>query len=1457
MPTFVLAAVIYVPLLLTHPGKVGADTKTYLYLDPARMLSRAPSMWDPGIGMGTVTHQNIGYLWPIGPWYWLMQNIGVPDWVAQRLWLGSILFVAGVGVRYLLKALGQRGPHVTAATFLYALTPYVLTLGARLSVILLPYAGLPWLIAFTVLALRRGGWRYPALFALTVTTIGSVNATALVLSGVGPLLWILSELVITRETSWRHALATVARIGAITVGCSLWWIAGLWAQGGYGIDILRYTETAQTVATGSAAPEVLRSLGYWFFYGEDTYGPWIAPSKMYTQRLWLLFLTYLLPVLALAGAAIARFRERAFFAVLVLAGAFLAVGGHPWDAPPPAGKAVKAFLLSNIGLSMRSLPRAVPLLALGMAVLLGAGIAALTAERQRLARPLTAVAVALAILALPPLWTGKMVDDNLQRPQTLPAYWRQDAAALDGRGKGTRVLELPGADFASYRWGTTVDPITPGLMNRPYVARELIPYGSPPSADLLNALDGQLQESVLAPAAIAPIARLMSVGDVNVRSDLTYERYNTPRPRLLWNLLAQAPGLGRPIGFGGTARNQPRPSLPMLDETELLTPTAYPDPPQVAIIPVQQPEAIVRTSAATRPVIVAGDGSGLVGAAAAGLLSGHELVLYSASLAAHPDQLRAQLDQLASLVLTDTNRRRGRRWGTVRETTGATERAGQQAMRFDPKDQRLDLFPDATDASSTVAVGRGGAWAEATSYGNAVSLTPEDQAAYAVDGDPRTGVQDAGTAWRVGGFDKAEGEAIRVHYTQPVTTDQVRLVQALGGVRNRFITEVRVSFDGADDVTIPLDATSRANPGQVVRFPRRTFSTMQITITRTDVGRRARYDGISPVGFAVIDVQPGSPTSPVGDDVVRLPTDLLAAAGTRSLSHPLAIVLTRLRSLATNAVRGDEERSIARTFALPTARSFNVVGQVRLASGASDDTIDRALGLPGAAAGGVTATSGRRLPGGLANRASAAIDGDPTTWYSPGFLNQRDEHVTYVLAKPLSFDHMDLTVLNDGRHSVPQRIRIEVDGRVTAAVDLPAIGDQATPGAHHTFALTLPKLTGRTISVIVDNTPHAVREVTTLDYYTHQPVAMPVGLVDLGIPGLHVPAPPARVDARCRTDLLTVDGRPVGVSLTGTTADLLAGKPIPLTLCSGQALPLGAGERTLRTALGQDTGLNIDLLTLRSAGGGTADRGTGTLTPSQVSAARPGLTVHHAGRTAYDLTVAGSPHSSWLILGQSHNLGWHATVGGQDLGPPTLVDGYANGWRLPASSGPVRVHLEWTPQRVVWGSIILSLLAVAAALVLIFWPRRQPSRADDGGRVPLDARPSMPRPFRIARVMQYAGPRPSTFATAATVLGALVVGGAVIGPIAGVALAVVTAVAMRFHRARPLLTLGSPALLALSAAFLIAKQVVNHLPSGFDWPTYFDKVHQVAWAAVALLVIDVVVDRCWLRRWWPTDDSSW
>ena len=98
-----LAVLAYAPLLAVRPGVVTPDTKTYLYLDPLRFLSQVPFMWNPTVALGTVTHEYIGYLLPMGPFFAVFHLLGVPVWVAQRLWLGSILFAAGAGILYLSR----------------------------------------------------------------------------------------------------------------------------------------------------------------------------------------------------------------------------------------------------------------------------------------------------------------------------------------------------------------------------------------------------------------------------------------------------------------------------------------------------------------------------------------------------------------------------------------------------------------------------------------------------------------------------------------------------------------------------------------------------------------------------------------------------------------------------------------------------------------------------------------------------------------------------------------------------------------------------------------------------------------------------------------------------------------------------------------------------------------------------------------------------------------------------------------------------------------------------------------------------------------------------------------------------------------------------------------------------------------------------------------------------------
>ena len=367
----VLAVLAYVPTLAVQPGVITPDTKTYLYLDPLKFLSQVAFMWNPTVALGTVPHQYIGYLLPMGPFYAVFHLVGVPVWVAQRLWLGSILFLAGVGILYLSRVLGLSGPGPTAAALAYMLSPYFLQYAGRISVILLPWAGLPFMLGLTIVALRRGGWREPAIFAIVVALVSGINATSIIYVGVAPILWLLYAVVVLREATWRHAFSTGLKIGVLTLGACLWWIAGLEVEAAYGVNVLKYTETVPSTSATSNATDILRGLGYWYFYGTDHLGPWTNAAVRFTQDVALLATSFAVPVVAVVAAAFVRWRERAYFLVLLFVGLVLAVGPFPFTHPTAIGGVLKSFMTdTTAGLALRSTDRATPLVLLALSMLL-------------------------------------------------------------------------------------------------------------------------------------------------------------------------------------------------------------------------------------------------------------------------------------------------------------------------------------------------------------------------------------------------------------------------------------------------------------------------------------------------------------------------------------------------------------------------------------------------------------------------------------------------------------------------------------------------------------------------------------------------------------------------------------------------------------------------------------------------------------------------------------------------------------------------------------------------------------------------------------------------------------------------------------------------------------------------------------------------------------------------------
>jgi len=1406
----ILAAIAYIPFFLSSPGEVSADTKAYLYLNPGRLLASAAFLWDPNYGAGTVPHQNIGYLFPMGPYYWLTNVVGIPAWIAQRFWLGSITFAAGVGVLYLLSTLNwkHRGAAFVAA-LVYALTPYQLAYTARISAVLLPWAGLPWMVALTIRSVRRGGWRDPALFALVVLVIGGTNATSLLLAGLAPALWVILAVVLG-EVSLQRALAACLRIGVLVLTTSLWWIFGLVDQGKYGINYLDVSETVKTVSSGSSPTEVLRGLGNWFFYGGDAVGTWINQSIDFTQHRWLILVSFAIPLLALAAAMIIRWRHRAYFAALVVVGTVVAVGAYPYSNPTSLGSIFKGFATgSSVGLALRSTPRAVPLVALGVAGLIAAGLAAL-APLHRWTR-LTAVGLAgaLALINFVPVWRDGYVADRVAFPENIPSYWTKAGAAIQAVGDSTRAMELPGSDFAAYQWGDTVDPIMPAISSRPWVSRELIPFGSPQSANLLIALDHRLQEGTFEPASLAPVARMMNSGTVVLRTDLQYERYNTPEPRVLWQEFTnpRPAGIGKPETFGPTTPHIAT-AVPLFNEHDLITATT-PWPPKVALFPVSGVANIVSAAPTTQPVVVDGDGEGLVDLAAAGVLNGESTVLYSAALKG--SSLTQALHSGADLVVTDSNRKRAERWGNVRDSTGYTETANEQPLVVDSEDFRLTPFPGAGTDTQTVDQLGGVQSVEATSYGQHAYYTPDERPTNALDGDPNT-------AWRVAGEDNPVGQQLQIKLDSPVTTDHINLVQPLTGDNFRTLTQVQLLFDGAHPVTVNLGPSSLVEAGQTVAFSRRRFHELTIVLEATNIGTRAGYGGINGVGFSEVRI-PGVHA----DQTVRLPTDLLQRAGTASLQHTLVLEMSRLRYDPSARYRQDEELDLARTFTLPTARGFTLTGQARVDPNAPDTVLDSVLGTTGP---GVAYSASAHLAGDTAARASSAFDGAATTAWTTPFGNPIGQWVEATLAAPITMDHLNLAVVADGKHSVPTQLQLSTDSGTTRTITVPAITDQPVEGATVSVPVSFPAVTGRAFRLTIT----AVRPETTVDYTTHQPIDLPVAIAEAGMPGVAGPAHPATVDSGCRSDLLSVDGHAVPVRITGSSTAAVSDNTLSLAACDTTP-ELSAGHHTLNSVPGQALGLDVDRVVLTSAPGGAPALPTALGTPR--TATHSTVTVTSSGTTSFNLSVHSSDGKPmWLILGQSYDAGWQATVsGGAKLIGKQLVNGYANGWEIaPTKAGTFTVQLRWVGQTLIWIGLALSGLAILACLALIWIERRR--------RPDLDVRDPEPR---LANPLVSGGARPPPRVIAVTALIAGVAAGVSTRPWIGLFVAAAVAAALCWPRARVVLTAGTVGSLGLAALYVIVQQGRYRYPAIFSWPSNFGSAADLAWLAVMLLGADAVV----------------
>ncbi len=882
-----VASALVLAYLLRAPGVLFVDTRPDLYLNPGRLIASCWHSWSGGTSLGAPNF-DVGYL-PPAMALWMVTTVGTPAWLAMRLWrLGLFLLAAWGADRFTTRTFPgawSTTARLTAALG-YSATTYALV-GASSTPVMLPMALLPWLLLAFQRCLEPGGWRAAPLVGLALFAMGGMNGGVVnIFVGLAlPVVWLDARWRLGR--SWRTLLAGAAAALGAGIVVSLYWIVATGLAFTSASTVAGTTESPQTVAATSSYAEVMRGLGGWLVYGADRAGPFAPGTTDYVTSPLLILATFALPLLAVLGVVVARTRAAWLAWGLVLVGVVAMVGMYPSAVPTPFGRMLGwAFDHVPGFLALRSTNKAGPVLVLGLAALAGLAVNRALSQWQWRARwALSAALVAAWVLPLLPAVRADFFANQLR----VPTYWTQAAQDLSDRSDTGRVWLIPGETNALYRWrGRGVDDFASSVVERPSFFRRTYPDVPAASANLLAALDTDLQNGRTRPGELAAAARYLGAGDLLVRNDMRWETVRGARPSEVMAMVERDPGL-RPSAIYGPAgvnvvalgRLGERPSADRR-EAELAPVFRY---------AVADPGQYVRTEPLAGHVIIVGDNAGAARLMGQGLLDGHRPFDLLGSLSA--DQAATLLEQGARIVLTDTNRRREANDRTLDRSgplLSPSADIGPSRALFGPDDQTVARYGDAADVVATAS-------------GSIFGPEATGRIGLAFDGDPDT-------AWQLGDFQTGRGQSVTIDLGEVRSVAEVRI-----DVEDSFptrISRVRVQLG---TTAVPVEVAD--DESGVARFPAGTEGrTVVITVSDTEGGGTNQV-GISEIGIAGLDLTERARLPETLDHAVAA-NDALAAA---VASAPLDVSLAREHVV-------EKETALRREFSLPTSRSFTVSGVV-------------------------------------------------------------------------------------------------------------------------------------------------------------------------------------------------------------------------------------------------------------------------------------------------------------------------------------------------------------------------------------------------------------------------------------------------------------------------------------------------------------------------------------------------
>lgn len=529
-------------------GRIAADTKNDLYIDPWRFMGRALHAWDPQVTWGGIQNQAYGYLFPMGPFFGIGSEL-FPMWVVQRLWWMTLLTAGFVAMVGLLCALGI-GTHRTraVAALAYVLAPRVVSTIGVLSSEAHPQLLAPAVLWPLVLVTngRLGARRGAAMSGVAILLCGGVNATATAFAVLPAALWL-----VTRHRWWRRS--TTWWWGAAVVAATSWWVVPLLVMGRYSPPFLDWIENSSAVSAQVGALDVLRGTTHWLAHVATQAGAWWPAGYQLVTSPALTVATATVMAAGLAGLAVRSMPHRSFVLVTLLIGVITTLLPHEGPLASPLVTQAQHVLDGPLA-PLRNVHKADLLLrlplALGLAHLLG--LVAVWRPTRAWTRPAVLVTSALVVVAAAaPAFSGAIAARGSVK--ALPQHWEDVGAWLDDSGDGGALI-VPAANFAEYQWGRPLDePLRP-LTSTPYAVRDGVPLAPAGTIRLLDEVERRLQTG-RALGGATQVLREAGVRYLIVRNDLSIDDSGQPPVAFARSAVQQSPDTRFVRGFGPSQLN--------------------------------------------------------------------------------------------------------------------------------------------------------------------------------------------------------------------------------------------------------------------------------------------------------------------------------------------------------------------------------------------------------------------------------------------------------------------------------------------------------------------------------------------------------------------------------------------------------------------------------------------------------------------------------------------------------------------------------------------------------------------------------------------------------------------------------------------------------------------------------------------------------------------------------------